>query len=60
MATTSFATVAASVSSTTGLTTTTTTLDDGLGVILIINCDWITPVNGSKDPTELIEVCLYS
>jgi hypothetical protein len=60
MATTSFATVAASVSSTTGLTTTATTLDDGLGVILIIDGDWITPVNRSKDPTELIEVCLYS
>jgi hypothetical protein len=58
MATTSFATVAASTPP--GLTTTTTTFDNGLGVILIIDGDWITPVNRSKDPTELIEVCLYS
>jgi hypothetical protein len=58
MATTSFATVAASTPS--RLTTTTTTFDNGLGVILIIDDDWITPVNRSKDPTELIEVCLYS
>jgi hypothetical protein len=58
MATTSFATVAAPTPP--RLTTTTTTFDNGLGVILIIDGDWITPVNRSKDPTELIEVCLYS